>query len=237
MLHTKVTYLNHSGFLVETPSWLLVFDYYPEGASSKGILRPEAFVPDKGLAVFISHSHHDHFSPEVLSWRRFRPDRLLFAGADLPLRPDRTSFVMRGGDQAAADGIRVTALESTDLGVAFLVKVDGLTLYHAGDLNDWYWEGEPEAENTAMSQAYADQMEKLRGERPDVAFLPMDPRQEEDYLRGILGFWRVCHARHLFPMHFWGDFSVFDKMEKDSRAKEFCGAVHRISQRGEEFLL
>ena len=38
---------------------------------------------------------------------------------------------------------KVTALLSTDNGVAFIVKTSEGVIYHAGDLNDWYWEGEP----------------------------------------------------------------------------------------------
>ena len=38
----------------------------------------------------------------------------------------------------------VDTLLSNDSGVAFIVKTREGTIYHAGDLNDWYWEGEPE---------------------------------------------------------------------------------------------
>ncbi|MDD6032027.1 MAG: MBL fold metallo-hydrolase [Oscillospiraceae bacterium] len=245
MKHVQVTYLNHSGFLVETEGWNLLFDYFPDDAApgEPGYLTPEQLPRDKGLAVFVSHSHHDHFYAGLSDWRKARPDLLLFCSSETPLPPAPNTFPMEGdaGMQLTRETgrppLQVSTLPSTDLGVAFLVKAGDFSLYHAGDLNDWYWEGEPEAENAAMSAAYAAQMEKLRGLHFDAAFLPMDPRQEQDYLRGMLGFWKVCRADAVFPMHFWGNYGVFDQMEADSRAVCFRGAVRRISHRGETFVL
>ena len=55
----KVTYLNHSGFLLEWKNSYFLFDYY------KGEL-PE-LNSEKDVFVFCSHSHHDHFNPEIFS--------------------------------------------------------------------------------------------------------------------------------------------------------------------------
>ena len=53
----KVTYINHSGFLVETRLVNLLFDY-GEGELPK-------MSEEKPLMVFISHSHRDHYNPAV----------------------------------------------------------------------------------------------------------------------------------------------------------------------------
>ena len=36
-----------------------------------------------------------------------------------------------------------TAFKSTDECVAFLIETEGKWIYHAGDLNNWVWDGEP----------------------------------------------------------------------------------------------
>ena len=41
-------------------------------------------------------------------------------------------------------GAEIRTLRSTDEGVAFVVHYAGKTIYHAGDLNWWHWEGEPD---------------------------------------------------------------------------------------------
>ena len=48
----KVTYLDHSGFLVELEDAYFLFDYY------KGRL-PQIDL-EKKMFVFVSHVHHDH---------------------------------------------------------------------------------------------------------------------------------------------------------------------------------
>ena len=57
----KVTYLGHSGFLVEMDDVIFLFDYY------KGEL-PE-MDPGKKLLVFVSHAHYDHYRKEIFSLR------------------------------------------------------------------------------------------------------------------------------------------------------------------------
>ena len=38
------------------------------------------------------------------------------------------------------NGTQIATLLSNDSGVAFIVRTREGTVYHAGDLNDWYWE-------------------------------------------------------------------------------------------------
>ena len=65
--------------------------------------------------------------------------------------------------------MKVHGFKSTDEGVAFLIETEGKRIYHAGDLNNWVWEGEPEADNKRMSQRFHQELEKLRGIHIDVA--------------------------------------------------------------------
>ena len=36
-------------------------------------------------------------------------------------------------------GVKIKAFGSTDIGISFLVSVDGVDIFHAGDLNWWHW--------------------------------------------------------------------------------------------------
>ena len=53
----KITYINHSGFLVEVKDCYYIFDYY------KGELPP--LDKNKEVIVFCSHFHEDHFNPQI----------------------------------------------------------------------------------------------------------------------------------------------------------------------------
>ena len=60
---TKVTYLDHSGFAVQMPDVVLVFDYYrdPSHALQK-ILEANPQIP---VVFFVSHRHEDHFNNSI----------------------------------------------------------------------------------------------------------------------------------------------------------------------------
>ena len=53
----KITYINHSGFLLETKDCYYIFDYY------KGELPH--LDKEKEVIVFCSHFHKDHFNPQI----------------------------------------------------------------------------------------------------------------------------------------------------------------------------
>ena len=53
----NITYINHSGFLVESADCYYLFDYFK---GSLPILKTE-----KPILVFASHNHQDHYNPEV----------------------------------------------------------------------------------------------------------------------------------------------------------------------------
>ena len=52
--------------------------------------------------------------------------------------------------------------------------MDGLEIYHAGDLNHWYWDGEDPQWNKNMTKAYREEIAKMHGRKADIAFLPLD---------------------------------------------------------------
>ena len=53
----QVTYIDHSGFMVESGSCYYIFDYY------KGELPK--LDKDKEVIAFCSHFHQDHFNPQI----------------------------------------------------------------------------------------------------------------------------------------------------------------------------
>ena len=61
MAQISIDYIGHSGFLVETETSLMLFDYYRGDLS---VL--DAKPADKPLFVFASHAHGDHYNPAIL---------------------------------------------------------------------------------------------------------------------------------------------------------------------------
>lgn len=217
----RVKYLGHSGFLVETEHTRLLFDYYTGELPAPG---------EKPLYVFVSHSHHDHFNPAVFSLEA----AAYILSDDIELRRDDVIFL--GADaERAVDALHIRTLRSTDLGVAYLVTVDGHTLYHAGDLHLWLWgEEDTPAEAEAMTKAYRTEMEKLRGIPIEAAFLPLDGRQSAgQYALGLDYAARTLDIQHIFPMHLWGRYEIIEPL----LAMDYGGKIADLRYEGQEFTL
>jgi len=228
----KVTFIMHSCYHVEMEECCLLFDYY-QGAV------PES---DKPLYVFASHSHDDHFSPTVFGLARegrrvhyFLSDDIFERRVPEGLR-DCVTFV-RPRSFYELDGMRIATLRSTDAGVAFLVECGGKLLYHAGDLNCWVWDGAPRIQNDQMIRQYRYELSPLGCRKIDVAFVPLDPRQETDFDLGMKYFFEAAKADHVFPMHMWEDYSVVPLFKSTPTYREYAPFVMDVSAPGQEFEL
>ena len=228
----KVTYIYHSGFLVDTGSRYLLFDYY------RG--RVPKMDPNKPLYIFASHVHHDHFDPAI--FRLPEPGQRVqyILSDDIPkhrVPPQFRSKVEFIGPQSNWDdsAISIETLLSTDEGVAFWVRTDGFDIYHAGDLNDWFWENS--RHYVDLEQRYLSELARIQGRHADVAFVPVDPRLEREYYRGVEFFTRYVDADAIFPMHLWGEYGLIDKLRRDPRVSAYRDKIEEIREEGQEFLL
>lgn len=235
----KITYIHHSSFLVELEQVLLLFDY------TDGPLP--ALAKDKPLIVFASHRHGDHFSPCIFDLARQYPHIFYVLSDDI--WQNRVPQEMHGCTEFIGPGeeleieeygnLCVTAFKSTDEGVAFMAECEGQTIYHAGDLNDWRWNGETKAWNNNMHANYKKELEQIRsgGFHPDVAFVPLDGRLEEWFYLGLHEYMEQVGADMVFPMHFWEDYSVIGRLKDLPASSEYRERVADIQKEGQVFLI
>lgn len=203
----KITYLNHSGFLLEWSKCYWLFDYY------KGEIP--VLDAEKDIFVFCSHSHHDHFNPEIFNLlKNYSKVTYIFSDemkeACDKLEVPEIHFLQDHTD-TEIQGLKIHTLKSTDMGCAFVVEYDGHTVYHAGDLHWWYWDGEDPDWNAQMTEDYKKEIEYLKGRTLDIAFTPLDPRQGKEYALGMNYLLNTAEVKHVFPMHCWDDISIIDK--------------------------
>lgn len=76
----NVAYIFHSGFLVETAECYYIFDYWKGSMPTLDISKP--------VFVFVSHSHADHYNPEIFSLLHSQGMRRVIAvlAKDIPLK-------------------------------------------------------------------------------------------------------------------------------------------------------
>ena len=185
----RVTYLEHSGFSVRTEGRQLLFDYIG------GPFARDPAVPTIALA---SHVHTDHYTPGI---RALSDVCVLGEG----IEPLAGAFTMRPGDALEAGGAQIRAFGSTDCGVSFLVACDGLTIFHAGDLNFWHWRQESTPDEVAEAKSAFDSvLDALSGLPVDLAFFPVDDRMGPGHDEGAEMYLARIRPKALIPMHWWG---------------------------------
>ena len=175
--------------MVEMEQNVLLFDYYQGEIPS--------FDGSKTLYVFASHSHADHYDPAIWKLKEQYKDIHYILSDDI--KDNEGAVVMKAHEKKEVAGIEIETLRSNDMGVAFLVKVEGKTIYHAGDLNWWHWNGEPEEDNEYYKKTFQDEMKYLEGKKIDLAFMLLDPRQEDKYCWGMNYFLEHTDSKVVFP--------------------------------------
>ncbi len=209
----KVVYVAHSCFVVETENFNLIFDYF-EGSLPK-------LNKEKKLIFFVSHHHHDHYNQAIYDFKEVASYVL---SSDIWHYPKEKSCSVKPNIDVEFEGLKITTLKSNDIGVAFVVEVDGKRIYHAGDLNAWMWTPLNEQENLdniKMEEDYREQLNLIRSLQFDLAFVPLDPRLDEFATRGMVIFNEIIDAKVVFPMHMWKDYSIINKAVSHDCAKWF----------------
>ncbi len=205
MLNYLVTHYYHSGFSVACGDSILIFDYWlgeGEELAEEYRLTPEKLGSFRNIYVFISHDHPDHLDPVVFTWKNL-PGIRYIVSSDMPVGT-RGRRMAPGDTLRLSDEVEVTAFDSTDLGVSFLVQFMGLQVFHAGDLNFWHWRDESsmkEIEEADMEFRKA--IAPICGHPVDLAFFPLDPRQGTMFEAGANFFILSVKPRIMIPMHYF----------------------------------
>lgn len=241
----KVTYISHSGFTVELDKICILFDYW------KGDM-PE-FPADKALMIFSSHHHPDHYNPEIWNLAKRYENVYYVLGSDIVVSDeDREKY---GIDEATwartltvkgnkhfelqvekgdiSETVVIDTMHSTDEGVAFYVTCEGTEIFYAGDLHLWKWPGEDEAINNFMQASFEKRTSFLRGKKPDMAFVLIDPRIEHFMYEGIDYYLSIMEPKAIFPMHIWDRYDLIQEYKISRKDNPLTGKIVDIVDVGQ----
>lgn len=244
-----LTYIFHSGFLLETERYVLVFDYWMDPAS----VVPDFLYAHKRMYVFASHFHEDHFTKDIFTWRRINPNVTYILSKDILKRKragrEDADVWMVKGQTWEDENIKVTATGSNDSGVSWIVEADGRRIFHAGDLCNWYarFLAEDLAEETIYSEEFdayinpVQEEKRFLGELKDIykitdtfdlVMFPVDGRIGNGYTLGARQFIERFKVGTFVPMHF-----VASGFESAWRMEPYCREkgifFWRIAKEGE----
>lgn len=251
----NLTYICHSGFVLEADDAILVFDYWLDPANVMERFRQR----EKHVYVFASHFHEDHFTKEIFSWRESWPSAHLtyILSKDILRhrragRGDADVWLVKGGVWQD-ERVKVCAAGSNDSGVSWIVEVEGKRVFHAGDLCNWY--ARLLADGSADEMVYSEETgawvnpvreeKRFLGELKDIRKLtdsfdlvmfPVDGRVGNGYTLGARQFIDRFTVGMLVPMHF-----LASGFESAWRMEPFCRdkgvGFWRIGSEGESIAL
>ena len=236
-----VWHLYHSGFALRTAHHLLIFDYWPgndippdKKGLAAGLIDPNE-IKGEDVIVFISHEHEDHFYRNCIEWK----DKVKTIHYVVPPEVSRTDnrfasqedsiISIAPNNTANIKDVWVKTLLSTDSGVAFLVKTDGLTIYHSGDHACWNWNNDPNAESHFVTEL----LKPLDGEDIDIAMHVCDPRLKASGWGGIGAFTQKYKPRMVAPMHLWGKYKETQEIESFLKSIKSQSSFWAIQGRGD----
>ena len=247
--YMQIVFIHHSCFLVELDDKVLIFDYFDgdkvEGVHFTGKLP--SYEPDTKIYMFASHSHKDHYDMDILRLADKYSNIHYIFSKDIRISPhflskhridpavrERVTFVSPDNTYHV-DDLDIMTLRSTDAGVAFYVTSNGVSLFHAGDLNDWEWDGAGDLINGRVRRAFRHEIKKLSEKPINVAFFPMDPKLTEYQFKGFDFFLQNTSAEFVFPMHMWQDYSGIAEYKKRLSNKDMADRVIEIERENQTF--
>jgi len=232
---TTVSYLGHCGFAVRTDHHLLVFDYQEKRDGQRPKVRPARVALATGwidpgeikalaVRVFVSHSHEDHFDPVILGWKGPIKDIDYYLGWRAAIDPAHHDMV---GPRAElkSGGLEIATVNSHHSGVpevAWLVKVDGLVIYHNGDC---------QPDDPASAYDFL----RTRADRIDVAFVPPVYEDGLKYTLQNTELFKRFRVGAVFPMHVEAGGSRYLEFRRAFGAKVPRLSIHVPRAMGEQF--
>jgi L-ascorbate metabolism protein UlaG (beta-lactamase superfamily) len=221
-----IWYLGHSGWAVKTKAHVLFFDY----TRSYGAHIDPDGLQGENVVVFASHQHLDHYEPALEKWDDPLKGVTYVYGWRRPGQENIISVPPR--EILEVGDIKIATMRSTDAGVGFLVHVDSLTLFHAGDHANW--------EDNEPGISYEDEIDHIASQvsHVDIAFLPVTSFagvRAPSITQGALYAIHQLTPSVVFPMHGNNREPLYQAFAKDAMAHDVDIPILCAEEVGEQW--
>lgn len=228
-----IWYLGHSGWAIKTKSRLLIVDYVETESQpakpslTNGHINPSE-IKDQHVFVFVTHDHADHYSQNIFDWEKSIKNIIYIFGWQAGTRPNY--LCIESSKRKKIDDMEILTIKSTDAGVGFLIKVDGLVIFHAGDHAHWGGSMGPFTKEI-------DYLAKSEKEF-DIVFLAIATGMEqrsESITKGVFYVIETLQPQVMFPMHAGGNEQLYKEFAQEAEKKKFKTNVHYAKSKGDRF--
>ena len=219
-----VTYYHHAGFSVTDGNILLIFDYWrgENGEMDACPLTASELTGYKRVYVFVSNDREDHFDDIVFTWDKTAANITYIIAGNMEgeCRRKARGLEMNEGDDLKLEGVDIHAYGTSDRGVSFLVTMDEMNIFYAGELNLWHWREESSlSEIQEAERAFETAMAPIEKLHVDLAMFPLDPRMGGLFDAGANHFIMSVKPRLFIPMQWHGRKEVAVDYARRSRTR------------------
>lgn len=223
----EVWHLGHSGWAIKTKNHLLIFDYCGWGRTVTNPAKTFG-AENRDLFVFVSHMHRDHFDPNIFEWQKVNKNIQYILG--WKVSQDQKLISMGPREKKRVRNIEILTIKSTDMGVGFLVKVDDLVVFHAGDFEN----GE------GLWEAYVKEVGFIRenADAVDLAFIPVARDKEEWWTYSNNGSFYLIEKlspKAVFPMHALGQEQFYREFANEAVKRKYGISICCAEKPGDRF--
>ena len=202
----EITYVYHSCFTVRLNDVVILFDY-PNNLGEEVECLIRKLVRGKRLVTLFSHGHLDHFNPNFLTLKDIVEEFYCVISYDIAEEYEElvgACTVVTPGDSLNLYGFDIVAFESSDRGVSYVLKINGVTLYFAGDNANWARKELSEELNLIIKRKFMNSIKSIANSfgSTDVAFTPICITCED--LGGITYVLTTLKPKLLIPIHLRG---------------------------------
>jgi len=213
-----VKWLGHASFQIRTVDKIIYIDLKKYGKVVE--------TSEKADIILVTHNHGDHCSPPKIQSLR-KKDTIVIAPKNCASRIGGTVRSIKPGEEITADSVKIEAVEAFNVkrfkssgkpwhpkgyGVGYLIKVEGKTIYHAGDTD------------------FIPEMRRLKN--IDLALLPTGDKYTMDNAEAAEAAVAI-NPRTAMAMHTWD--KNREEFKRKVESKSSTKAV--LLQEGEEYPL
>ncbi len=227
-----VWHLGHAGWAIKTANHFLIIDYFmkntvpTEPSLANGNIDP-AQLAGQNVAVFASHEHGDHYDTCIWAWRDQLPDITYSLGLVVEDVPEHIYTAPR--IDTIVDGIEVTTITSNDAGVGYVFRMDGLTVFHAGDHAN---------ETMDFSGAFPAEIDHLaeKGLEVDIAFMGIVGcgfPDREAVVEGLFYTIDKLSPKAMIPQHAMNREHLYREFADEARERGITTPVPYVERAGD----
>jgi len=229
-----VWYLFDTGWVIKTKNHLLIFDYVPRAISalppsvpsclSSGDVNPRQ-IREQKVTAFVPIIRDQNHVDTHLSWKKEIQDLTYVFGED-KVRDSAVVYIPPR-ERRLVKGMEIQTIGTTGYGEGFVVTVDGLTIFYAGDHES----------NEPSWDLFTREIDFLKGRVPpiDMVFLQMIFEEQHRSSRGVLYALEKLKPAVMFPNSALAVASFFGPFVRQAAALQLKTEIRSAALRGDLF--